>query len=121
VPDQPQPRRRISDKDRRRWSDDRLDDFRDTTERRFDRLEHFERLFRDSIGLMQGLQDQLDETQKDVRELRAENRQAHTRVEQKVDTTVDQTTRNPMKDFLIAALAAATGIGVPIMLAQVLH
>jgi hypothetical protein len=78
VPDQPQPRRRITDKDRRRWSDDRLDDFRDTTERRFDRLEHFERLFRDSIGLMQGLQDQLDETQKDVRELRAENRRRTT-------------------------------------------
>jgi chromosome segregation ATPase len=121
VPDQPQPRRRTTDRDRRRWSDDRLDDFRETTERRLDDLERFERLVAQVPGLMQGVKEQLEETQKDVRELRSENRQAHTRVEQKVDTTVDQTTRSPMKDFLIAALAAATGIGVPIMLAQVLH
>jgi hypothetical protein len=110
VPDQPAPRRRITDKDRRQWSDARLNDFRDATERRFDRLEHFERLFRDSIGLMQGVQEQLEETQKDVREMRARmdtnfdrNFREHREVKQTADEiakTVKPTSMSKVRDFV---------------------
>jgi hypothetical protein len=120
VPE-PQPRRRISDKDRRRWSDDRLDDFKADVLSDIEDLKLDRRVFARLPGEVAALNRALEQLHKDVRELRQENRSAHTRVEKKVDTTVDQTSRNPMKDFLIAALAAATGIGVPIMLAQVLH
>jgi hypothetical protein len=69
VPDQ-QPRRRISDKDRRRWSDDRLDDFREVTERRLDGLERFQRLMGQVPGLMESIRDGQERQDSDIRDLR---------------------------------------------------
>jgi 2'-5' RNA ligase len=70
VPDQP-PRRRITDKDRRLWSDARLSDRQAVVDRRLSNLEEFQRVMAQVPGLMNGIQEQLEETQKDVREMRA--------------------------------------------------
>lgn len=85
MADDPPPRRRIADRDRRRWSDDRLDDNRDTVERRLDALERFQAVIAQVPGLMQGLEDSVERLDKDVRELRQENRLQHKRVAYGVD------------------------------------
>jgi ABC-type transporter Mla subunit MlaD len=109
VPDQPQPRRRISDKDRRRWSDARLNDRHQVIDRRLDKLEAFERVMAQVPGLMNGIQEQLEETQKDVREMRArmdKNFDRNFREHESVQATADEiaaqvkpTRMSKVKDF----------------------
>jgi ABC-type transporter Mla subunit MlaD len=109
VPDQP-PRRRITDKDRRQWSDARLTDRQGVVDRRLDTLEEFQRVMAQVPGLMSGLQEQLEETQKDVREMRARmdknfdrNFAEHREVKQTADEiakTVKPTSMSKVRDFV---------------------
>jgi predicted nucleic acid-binding Zn-ribbon protein len=123
VDDQP-PRRRIADRDRRRWNDHSLDQLSERVDRYATRLGDAE----DQLEALRLLPEVMRDMREDIRDMRRRMDTrfdradgAHERVEQKAEQIVTQTTRNPMKDFLIAALAAATGIGVPVALAVVLN
>jgi hypothetical protein len=110
VPDQPQPRRRITDSERRRWSDKALDMLGRRVESHAEDIEElraemravsrlpgemasltraFERFRENTItDLMQLREDSKEdfaEVRKDIRELRADNRQQHKRVAYGVD------------------------------------
>lgn len=126
-PEQP-PRRRITDKDRRRWSDDRLDDLKGD----FEDLEAEHRaiaaLYRELAPIrslldqyMKATDSRLDRMHTDIRELRKENRDAHTTVEKKTDTIVKQTSGTNWKEFFTYLVGATAGVGVPVALALVLH
>jgi hypothetical protein len=70
VPDQPQPRRRTTDRDRRQWSDARLNDRHQVIDRRLDDLERFQRLMGQVPGLMESLRDGQERQDSDIRDLR---------------------------------------------------
>lgn len=86
MPEEP-PRRRITDRDRRRWSDDRLDDLKEDVDelqaehravaRVPGELAALSRAFEQYQGATETM---LAEMRTDIRELRHENRTAHKRV-----------------------------------------
>lgn len=121
---QPPNQRRTTDKDRRRWNDQALDGLSERVDRYAIRLGDAE----DQLEALRLLPEVIRDMREDIRDMRRRMDTrfdtadyAHERVEKKAKQIAEQTQKNPMKDFLIAALAAATGIGVPIALAQVLH
>lgn len=113
----------MADRDRRRWNDHSLDLIKEDV----DELKQFTRILANVPGLMQGIQEQLEETQKDVRELREaqarlfeRNFREHQRVEQttkQIAQDVGPTRWSKAKDFatfvsvlLVPILVALIGI-----------
>lgn len=95
MPDTPQPpRRRISDRDRRRWNDQALDLLDERVESHAQDIEDMQRMLRDLPQLRSEFsafrrefdewkaerRDDVTELRTDIRELRGENRRAHKRV-----------------------------------------
>src|SRR3954451_22867592 len=99
----PAPRRRSVDQDRRRWNDHSLDQLSERVDRYAIRLGDSE----DHLEALRLLPEVVRDMREDIRDMRRrmdarfDNADdAHERVERKAKQIAEQTTRNPMKDFL---------------------
>jgi hypothetical protein len=120
VPDEPAPRRRISDKDRRRWSDPRLDDLKDDVEDVQAEQRAIAALYRQLAPLPKLLEQymkttdaRLDRMHAALENLRDENRLQHRRVAYGLDPQDGKTPLPPQPTTLTwgAVAKVATIIG----------